>query len=177
MNAVAAIGYSTEAIDEIMHHVFSEVSTGRSVSRILREDEGMPAAGQFWKWHFRDPIAQDKLARARMCGVEATLDEIEDIADESSSDVYIEYRGKDQDPVAKVDGDVIRRAALRIDTRIKRAQMIAPRKYGPKMDITSGGDKLPAAATDNRLQAIIAAVQQRKSAPAIDITPKETDDA
>lgn len=160
------MAYSPEARKQIMDHVLVEVATGRFVSRILREDDFMPAPSQFWRWHLEDEEYQEKLGRARELGVEALLDETVDIADDSSNDVYIDYvkKGKsDEDyPVAKVDGDVIRRASLRIETRIKMAQMLKPRKYGTKVDVTSEGKALQPAVTDNRLQAIVGMVARRK---------------
>jgi hypothetical protein len=170
--------YPPEVVAEIKAHVLAEVATGRSVSRILAEDDGMPAPSQFWRWGFQDEDYQIKLTRAREFGVEVLLDEIEDIADDSSSDVYIDYVGKgdDRNPVAKVDGDVIRRASLRIETRIKKAQMLAPRRYGPRVDVTSGGEKLePGQVNDNRLQAIVGVVAQRKAAKALPKPEEETD--
>lgn len=117
-------GYNEAEKTKIIDHVLVELACGRSVNRILAEDDEMPASSQFWKWHFESEDVQEKVARARAAGVEAKLDECVQIADEAD--------GKESAAAAKV----------RVDARFKYAQMIAPRKYGPKLDLTSGGEKL-----------------------------------
>lgn len=69
-----------------------------------------------------DRDLRDNLARARENGVEAHLEEIVSIADRED---------------LKADDK-----RVRVDARVKRAQMIAPRKYGPKLDVTSGNEPL-----------------------------------
>ena len=151
--------YSPEAKAEIMNHVLVEVASGRFVSRVLREDDGMPAASQFWKWHLEDEDYQEKLGRAREAGVEALLDEVTDIVDDATDDAFIDYvgKGEDKEPVAKINGSAIRRASLRAEYRVKLAQMMKPRKYGNKLDLTSDGKELkPGAVNQTKIDALIA---------------------
>jgi hypothetical protein len=129
--------YTEEDRERIVKHILAELSGGRAVSRILREDAGMPAASLFWQWHFTDETLQEKVARARENGVEAIMDETLEIADNTSNDTIRNEAGVDQ-----ANTEWITRSRLRVDTRHKYAQMIAPRKYGPKLDLTSGGEKL-----------------------------------
>jgi hypothetical protein len=128
----------------------------------------MPSPPTVYKWQAEDAEFADKVGRAREAGVEVLLDQTVEIADEScgARDLYIEYR-EDGVPIAKVDGDVIQRAKLRAETRFKYAQMIAPRKYGAKLDVTSGGEKLaaPAQLNDMRIQSLIHVAQQRAQLP------------
>lgn len=131
------VKFTAEAREGFLKYVYGQVAIGRAVSRILREDDGMPAASVFWDWVYSDPEASEKLARAREQGVEARLDEIEEIADDHEIDV--------------------KRARLMVDTRLKLAAMIAPRRYGAKLDLTSGGEKLPAnQVTQTKVDALIA---------------------
>lgn len=120
--------YSAKEREAIIAHVLAEAATGRPVSRTLAEDEGMPDRVTFWRWHADDEALRNNLARARMNGSDALLDQAVAIADEPV-----------EDQVGVADKRV------RIDTRIRAAQMLAPRKYGPKMDLTTGGEKLPGA--------------------------------
>lgn len=160
--------YGPEEKQKIIDFVLAQTAAGIPISRTLRENEGMPVATTFWKWHFDDVDLQQKVARAREHGVEALLDEARDIVDNPNGDAYLDYdrHGK---PVAKIDGEAIARSRLRAETRIKMAQMIQPRKYGAKVDITSGGDKLPAnpAHIDARIQSItmMAAARIRNGQP------------
>ena len=114
------------------------------MARVLREGHpeiAIPASGVFWTWHLHDENLQSDLARARLNGVEAHMEDIVDIADTANGDAYIDTRA-DGTSVARIDGEAIARSKLKIDARIKRAQMIAPRKYGPKIDMTSDGKQL-----------------------------------
>lgn len=129
-------GYSDEQIAAIIDHVVAELACGRSVKRILEEDDEMPASSQFWKWHFESEDIQEKVARAREHGVEAIMDETIQIADNVANDTIKDDSGE------RPNTEWITRSRLRVDTRHKYAQMIAPRKYGPKLDLTSGGEKI-----------------------------------
>lgn len=131
--------YSDEQREAIISHVLAELSGGRSIARILREDDGMPAQSQFWRWHFESVELQEKVARARENGVECLMDEALDIADTPQIGEVIT---EDDDKRTVRTEDMLGHRKLRIEVRHKYAQMIAPRKYGPKLDLTSGGDKL-----------------------------------
>ena len=108
---------------ELLPTIYAEVASGRSLSSVLK-DAGMPSSSTFWRWHAEQPDIRDNLARARENGVEALLDECVDIADEAS------------------DRDSAAAAKVRVDTRIKLAQMLAPRKYKPGIDVTSNGETI-----------------------------------
>lgn len=127
-----------------MEHILAEVSAGRPVDRILREDAHMPSKSQFWRWHMEDAALRDNLARARECGADCHMDEAIAIADEQEHGERVETDGNGA-VTKRVKEDMIAHRRLRIDTRIRAAQMMAPRKYGPKVDVTTGGEKLPAA--------------------------------
>jgi hypothetical protein len=107
-----------------------------------------------------DPDLRDNLARARENGVEANLEEARDIADDSAADFRI-----DPEKGLVFNAEHVQRSKLRVETRIKYAQMIAPRKYGAKLDLTSGGD--PIRAMDDtekltRLASIFAKAEARE---------------
>jgi hypothetical protein len=136
-------GYSEEQRAKIIDHVVAELACGRSVKRILEEDEEMPASSQFWKWHFESEEIQEKVARARVHGADALMDETVTIADDATHDWRLKPKKDDEDEDDwAFDKENVLRSKLRVDTRQKYAQMIAPRKYGPKLDLTSGGEKL-----------------------------------
>lgn len=154
MAAPISTTYSEAERELIILHVLAELSGGRAVSRILREDEGMPAQSQFWRWHAESEELQVKVARARENGVEAVMDETLEIADDGTND-WVERSRDDGSTYEALNGEHVQRSKLRIDTRHKYAQMIAPRKYGPKIDVTSGGEKidLPGAIEEARRRA------------------------
>lgn len=169
MAATITNTYTEDERNSAIFEVLIRVSGGASVARALREarDEGkiVPSDRVFWTWHFRDEQLQHDLARARQNGVEVHLDECKEIADNANADAYIEYR-QDGTPVAKVDGEAISRSRLRFDARIKLAQMIAPRKYGPKLDMTTDGQALTGVSEAQRAAKAAALFREIKRLPA-----------
>jgi hypothetical protein len=103
----------------------------------------MPDASTIWRWHFADPELREKVAEARANGVEAMLDEAIEIADDGRND-WVEKPRKDEgdEPEYAFNKENVLRSKLRFDARVKAAQMLKPKTYGPKLDLTSGGDKI-----------------------------------
>lgn len=156
-------GYSAEAKREIVDHVISELVKGeRGVSRILREDEGMPSTYTWFMWLDDEEIAK-RVERARELASTTLIEEALEIADNDNADVYI-VEDKDGVPRAKIDGEAIQRSKLRIYAREMLATKLAPKRFGSKVDVTSGNEPLkPGQLTDNRLQAIVGVVAERKA--------------
>jgi hypothetical protein len=116
----------------------------------------MPDVRQFWRWVLEDDNLADgapeklelshKLARARESGIEALLDETVEIADISTHDTLVR-EGEDGESYERANTEWIQRSKLRIETRIKLAQMLKPKKYREGIDVTSGGEKIGQMAT------------------------------
>lgn len=142
--------YSDEERAEIIAFVLVKVASGVFVSRVFKDHETttngvrLPNPETFWRWIFEDDMLpqmaakpgdevsqglSNKLVRARESGIEALLDECIDIADETASN-------------EDADRAVVQRSRLRVDTRIKLAQMLKPKSYSPKLDVTTGGEKI-----------------------------------
>lgn len=117
--------------------IYARVASGQSLDKVLREDDDLPTSATFWRWHMEDEEIRENLARARLNGVEALMDESIAIADDKQDD----YK-ETEDGEAKYNPESVARAKLRVETRFKYAQMIAPRKYGARVDLTSGGEKI-----------------------------------
>jgi hypothetical protein len=104
-----------------------------------------------------------KLASARENGVEARMEEAVKVARQPMMGeiVTIERDPEhqkdvdEQGEVTNLDGspyegmivkvrreDMLGHRKLLVDTLIKSAQMLKPKTYGPKLDLTSGGDKI-----------------------------------
>lgn len=145
-----------------IEHVLDEIVKGRAVTRILADSDALPAPSTWVKWLREVPELAIEVERARELGAATLLDEIVDIADDATGDVEVAYT-QDGTAYAKQNSDSVARAKLRVYAREKYAQMIAPRKFGPKVDVTSGGEKLPAAqvTNDNRTQTLIQIASER----------------
>lgn len=159
---------------EVLQHIYGEVSSGRSLNSILLEDENMPYRSTFWRWHMDDQNIRDNLARARLNGVEALMEEALHVAQTPQMGMTVTSRPL----IKKVEGedeivgeieetkreDMLGHRKLVVDTILKRAQMIAPRKYGPKMDITTDNKPITADTSDvaARVASLLAAGRKRK---------------
>lgn len=94
--------------------------------------------GTFLQWVNADPDLADQYARARELGLETMAEEILEISDDGLNDSYVDENGN-----TRTDYDVVARSRLRVDTRKWLLSKCLPKKYGDKLDVTSGGDKLP----------------------------------
>lgn len=129
--------------DEQCLHIMAQLASGRSVSTILREDAGMPPAHVFWYRLYKDDDLYQKISRARDFGADACVEQATHIAMTPHEGVEYEEGVGPQGPFRKIKrGDMLGHRKLAVDTLLKRAQMIAPRKYGPKLDLTSDGEKI-----------------------------------
>jgi hypothetical protein len=107
--------------------ICARIANGETLSSICLEDD-MPGRRTVTDWLMtRDDFAA-QYARARAAQVDFEADEIRDIADESGGDAYIVMTPNG--PVAKIDGEAIQRAKLRIETRQWRAERLNRRVYG-----------------------------------------------
>ena len=158
--------WTPERKEGAIKRIIEGVASGMSVRRCLNELDDMPASSLFWgEWHFNDEDLQSKVAHAREAGVEVHLEEAVDIAEDGSND-WMEKHNKDGNFIGwQLNGEHVLRSKLRIETRLKRAAMIAPRKYGTKIDLTTGGKEIkPLDAGDAAVQiaGILASAKGRK---------------
>lgn len=106
-------------------------------------DEGMPHVSTIWDWQQQDTeegrsISQS-IARAREQGEEQIALDCLNIADDNGRDMRILESG-----VEATNSDVVQRAKLRIDTRLKLLAKWNPKKWGDKVDLTNAGGTFPA---------------------------------
>ncbi len=153
-----------EAYDQehCLPEIYARVASGLSLDKVLREDSNLPSASTFWRWHMDDENIRDNLARARLNGVEALMDESIAIANTPLEGIETE---EDADGnITKIKrSDMLGHRKLQIETRFKYAQMIAPRKYGVKVDVTTGGEKIAVGEVESltRLSSLAAKLQER----------------
>ena len=108
------------------------------------EDKHTPSKGTIYNWLF-DPKRSDFLnlyTHARDLQSDTFMDECVDIADDTKNDTII-LTTKDGKEYEKTNFEHINRSRLRVDTRIKVAEKMAPRKYMSKnrTEITGTGGK------------------------------------
>lgn len=117
--------------------ICSRLAAGESLRRICI-DEDMPNASTVHAWVIEDKEGFSKqYARARDIQAEVMFDEILDIADDGSNDYMTITKGEESYNVE--DREVTNRSRLRVDSRKWYLSKVLPKKFGEKMDVTSGG--------------------------------------
>jgi hypothetical protein len=151
--------------DKAIPVILAGVAAGQALDVVLKDNPDLPSPSTFWRWHMDDEKLRDNLARAREMGVEVHMDEALVIADTPMPGRIVTRKldkdGKEYDEVRTED--MLGHRKLMVDTRIKRAQMIAPRKYGPKLDVTSDGEKIQMddVSVATRLASIFSEIEKR----------------
>ena len=130
-------GRPTKYTPALMATVCERLSKGEPMACLCR-DEGMPDQSTVWRWAKANEEVSQALAHAREVGEEAIAADCLNIADDNGKDMRVLAEG-----VMVKDPDVVQRAKLRIETRLKLLAIWNPKKYGSKVDVTSGGDKIP----------------------------------
>lgn len=158
MTRPATPAYTDQERADIIAHVLAELSSGVPISRTLGPDreEWLCSERCFWNWYY-DADADDpnglvqKVTRARECGIEAKMDQAMHVAEtpmlgEIKVDKHINIGGEAVPVTETRHEDMLGHRKLMVDTIIKQAQMLKPKKYGSRLDLTSGGDKINLAA-------------------------------
>ena len=119
----------TAVIDQIC----TRLKTGEPLMQILRT-KGMPDVDSVNKWRNADEEINRKVAQARDEGFEALAVQCLTIVDEEPDRVPT-TGAKDSAHVAW--------QKARVETRLKLLACWDPRRYGNKVDVTSGGNPVP----------------------------------
>lgn len=134
------VGRPTKYTPALAEEICRRIAQGESVLKICRVSEHMPTSQTVYSW-LLDTDKEDfqKLyTRAREIQAEVFHDELTEIADDSSND-YIETEITEGIIGSQIDHEHINRSRLRVDTRKWIIARMNPRKYGDKVDVTSGG--------------------------------------
>ena len=131
-------GYTKE-IGEKVCQLLTEGFSTRQIERM----EGLPSESAIYRWLLREDCGEfrEQYARARRAQAERMAVDILDIADNGTNDFY-ERETKAGNTITTPDTEAIQRSRLRVDTRKWLLSKLLPKKYGDKMDVTSGGEKL-----------------------------------
>ena len=123
----------TEALAE---EICERLSKGEPLAVICR-DERMPAYRTVYHWQDDHPEFLANVARARTDGYESLAVDCLHISDDNGRDVRFTEKG-----AVVVDTDVIQRAKLRVETRLKLLACWDPKRYGPKVEanVNHSGD-------------------------------------
>ncbi len=124
--------YTKELADKICE----EIALGASIRTVCKMEE-MPSVATVFSWIRTDEEFSKQYARATQERTEAMSEDILDISDDGTNDWMLV---NDREVP---DQEAIQRSKLRVETRKWLMSKMKPKKYGDKLDLTSGGDKLP----------------------------------
>lgn len=119
---------------ELKDEICERIANGETLRAICRED-GKPSFVSVYNWLNADDDFALRFARAREIGHDVISEDCLAIADESGADAVVDEKTGG----LKVDGEVIQRAKLRIETRLKLLAKWNPKKWGEKLDLTHAG--------------------------------------
>jgi hypothetical protein len=149
---------TTELTDEIC----SLLAEGKSLREICRT-EGMPSVGTVLRWVGEDEHLREQYTRAREMQADAYFDEIVLIADTPQRGERRTIKPDGSEEVVELD--MIEHRKLRVDARKWSAARMAPKKYGDRVDVTSGGEKIAAmdeTSVAARVAALVETAKKRK---------------
>jgi hypothetical protein len=130
MDVKKNIGRPTDYNQELATLICERVATHEvGLKRLCSMYSDMPDKTTINKWRYKYPEFSTQYAQAKISQIETLVDEIIDIADDSTQDEIINDQG-----VRVCNGEFIARSRLRIDTRKWLASKLIPRLYGDKDD-------------------------------------------
>lgn len=136
-----AVYWDAQRIKEATRRICDEIVKGKSVRSILnpatRDKALLPSYVEFLEWVSDDESIAKQYTRAMEWRAEGLLEDTIVIADDSTGDT-IESFDADGNPVQKANIEHIQRTKLRIEARQFALRKMAPKKYGDKVDVTSG---------------------------------------
>ena len=136
-------GRQSSYVAEVAAEIIDRLTTGEPLLSICR-DSRMPPVRTVYNWERDIPEFTAEFARARQLGYDAIAHDCLNIADDNGRDMRI----TDKDEMV-TDHDVIQRAKLRVDTRLKLLACWDPKRFGPKIDIDQTTRTVPM--TDEQL--------------------------
>lgn len=133
------IGRPTTYTEEVASEICERLSKGETLRSICKEPN-MPGVTTVHDWRKKSKEFSVCFAQAREEGFEAIAEECLEIADDGSNDYMTITKGDVEYNVE--DREVTNRSKLRVETRLKLLAKWFPQKYGEKVDVTSGGEKI-----------------------------------
>lgn len=134
-------GQPTKFTQEIADKICEEISTSNKSLRTICKELKITTTTVL-RWLNNDDIKEfrTQYARAKEEQADFLAEEILEIADDSSRDTKtIEKNGQ----IVEVENtEWINRSKLRVEARKWVASKLKPKKYGDKIDLTSGGEKI-----------------------------------
>jgi len=125
--------------EKVFKEILIQIEEGASLRSVLRQED-MPGRTAFFEWLKEDEVKANQYAKATEKRHDVLFEEILEIAytPEIGTTTKETERG-----VEITTGDMVAHRRLKIDSLKWCLSKMNPKKYGDKLDMTSGGEKLP----------------------------------
>ena len=131
------MGRPTLYSDEMVEYICMRVATSEmGLPRLCKKHDDMPDEETIRRWLYTYPNFRGKYAQAKVQQAELLAEQIVEISDESNRDMKINENGYET-----IDGEVVARSRLRVDTRKWLASKLIPRLYGNIKEIEDEREK------------------------------------
>ena len=120
------IGRPTDYTPELVKEICDTIaSSNKGIKKLCKENSSWPSHNTIYRWLANYSEFSDQYAQAKRNQIELLVDEILEIADDSSQDQVINAQGN-----LVCNTEIIARSRLRIDTRKWLAAKLVPKIYG-----------------------------------------------
>ncbi len=126
-------GRPTDYTQEIADIVCKELSQGKSLRKVCLDDN-LPSAATIFNWLAKNKEFLEQYTRAKESSSEALNEMLMDIGDQA-----IEHA---ESTDTKVSGAIVQAYKLKADNMKWYMSKVKPKKYGDKVDVTSGGEAI-----------------------------------
>lgn len=118
------VGRPTTFTSSLGTKIVERIANGESIRTIVKDNE-MPSSSTIFRWLLEEDKKEfwEQYEKARNIQAETMFEELVEIADDKEKDVM--------------------RDRLRIDTRKWYLSKVLPKKFGDKLDVTSGNKPIP----------------------------------
>ena len=130
------MAYSKKEIEKVFDGIIEDIEHGYSLRTVLKNGDN-PSSQTFYKWIDGDEDKSKRYTRACEVRASSIFEDILDIADDKSGDEKVL-----EDGTKSFDGEFAARSRIKIDARKWMLSKLQPKKYGDKLDVTTGGEKI-----------------------------------
>lgn len=123
----------------IADEISERLGNGEPLAQICR-DEKMPGLTTVYMWQNQNEQFSESIARARDAGYDHIAVDALGILDEEPERV-VTITGEDRSE-SRIDSASVQRAKNRFEGRLKLLAKWDARRYGDKLDLTSGGERI-----------------------------------
>ena len=118
--------------------ICARIAEGESVRHLVKS-RNMPSSSTIFRWLLDEKYKDfwEQYEKSRNIQAELMFEELLDIADETEND-WVKI-GKRKVP----NKEMVLRSRLRVDTRKWYLSKVLPKKFGDKIDVTSGNKPIP----------------------------------